>query len=65
MSTPKKWIDTRATAELLDVSTTTLKRWRLHQVGPAWRRLNGGGIRYHYDQVLAWVAEQPGYGEVA
>lgn len=52
----------KALAELLEVSTKTLERWRIARdrdgkTGPAWHKLPGSSlIRYSRADVLSWFA---------
>ena len=45
------------TAELLDISTHTLKAWRHRGFGPRYKRFPGarGEIRYVHSEVLEWM----------
>lgn len=49
----------RQLAALLQVQPGTLRTWRTGKRGPAWRRLGEKIIRYHRDDVRAWIDEQP------
>lgn len=45
-------------AEILDVTTVTLERWRAKQHGPRFRRFpNSNLIRYTRADVIAWLDE--------
>lgn len=52
----------KALAEILEVSTKTLERWRIArerdaETGPAWHKLPGSSlIRYSRADVLSWFA---------
>lgn len=45
-------------ARLLDVSLATVRRWRLHRIGPPATKLQGGAVRYSAAQLQAWLASQ-------
>ena len=48
------WMTTREVAERLQVSESTIKKWRRERTGPIWFRL-GKLIRYYSEDVDAWV----------
>ncbi len=48
-------------ARLLGVSLATMRRWRMHRVGPPATKLQegqGGAVRYSVAQLQAWLASQ-------
>jgi predicted DNA-binding transcriptional regulator AlpA len=45
-------------ADLLQVSTATLCRWRQRQCGPKWINLGGTTPRYRSEDVEAFIAER-------
>lgn len=49
-------------AELLGVSVKTIRRWRLLDQGPPYKKINHA-VRYPVDQVLAWFHSCPIGGE--
>lgn len=42
-------------ADMLRVTSGTLKAWRWQNKGPEYIKLNGGCVRYATDAVLAWL----------
>lgn len=57
MSATTTYLDTRATAEHLNVSPNTLSRWRWTGDGPAFLKM-GRSVRYARSDLDAWVAER-------
>lgn len=51
-------ITDRAVAEIVGVSTRTLRFWRQHQKGPPFVRLSKKSVRYRRTDVDAWIAAQ-------
>lgn len=49
------WLDTEAAAKYLCRSVGTLKRWRSDDEGPVYRVINRKLIRYHVDDLDAFV----------
>ncbi len=49
--------DDYALSDVLDVPIPTIRKWRQSGEGPHFLNL-GGHIRYHPEDVAAWVAEQ-------
>jgi len=49
-------------AEYLNVSVSTVRRWRLTGGGPRWVRIGGSSIRYPIDSLEAYVANAPSGG---
>jgi len=45
-------------AAVLQVSTSTLSRWRHRGEGPAWHALAGGFPRYSVADVKVWLTTQ-------
>jgi len=51
-------------AEYLNVSTSTIRRWRLNGCGPKWIRI-GSSIRYPLADLETYVASAPSGGGVS
>jgi hypothetical protein len=51
------WLAPEQLASLIGVKPLTLANWRAHHKGPAYHRF-GRTIRYHADDVAAWMASQ-------
>ena len=51
-------------AERLSVSRACLRKWRIQNRGPAFRKL-GSLVRYRLDDVEAWLETCPQGGETA
>lgn len=49
----------------LGVAPKTLAEWASKGIGPAYRRLEGGGVRYHWSDVEAWLSQQQVGGDAA
>jgi len=49
-------------AEYLNVSVSTVRRWRLTGGGPRWVRIGGSSIRYPIADLEAYVANSPSGG---
>jgi hypothetical protein len=64
MTTEKaaEWITEREAAEMLSVSISLLRKWRLLGRGPEYRRF-GTVIRYVRRGVTEWALSQPGGGD--
>jgi predicted DNA-binding transcriptional regulator AlpA len=56
-------LDERVVAELLSVKVATVRRWRQYQKGPRFIKV-GSAVRYHHDDVTAWLKSRPTGGEV-
>ena len=63
-SVSQRYLSERDLAEYSGLAVRTLQKWRLFNEGPPYRKL-GGAVRYALDQFEAWVATQPGGGQVA
>ena len=51
-------VTTRELADLLGITDTTLRMWRMQRRGPAWFRLGTRGrVRYDLARVRAWLEE--------
>jgi predicted DNA-binding transcriptional regulator AlpA len=50
--------------ELTSVSRLTWRKYRLFNRGPKWYKI-GGSVRYNLDEVLRWIENHAGGGEVA
>lgn len=59
---PPRWVSEKALANYLGLSVRSLQGWRLRNIGPPWRRLNGSAVRYDLAVVDSWAAQQPGGG---
>jgi len=51
-------------AEYLRVDVKTLRQWRWLKKGPKFHRLEGGGIRYDWSDVEAYVKKQAHGGAI-
>jgi predicted DNA-binding transcriptional regulator AlpA len=51
-------------AERTQISLATLRRWRLENRGPKYRKF-GSLVRYAEDELANWEQNQPGGGDVA
>ena len=49
-------------AEMLDVSISTVRRWRLFKRGPRYLKL-GALCRYRLEDISAWLESRPTGGE--
>ena len=50
-------LTTEQVAEYLQVSPSTIRRWRANGTGPTPTRI-GRQVRYHITHVHAWIAKQ-------
>jgi excisionase family DNA binding protein len=50
------------TADYLQVTDSTLRRWRREGIGPAWLKL-GRTVRYRPSDVRAWLAAREHKGD--
>lgn len=57
---PTPWLDSEGAGEYLGCTPATLKTWRARGEGPPYHVLNGKLVRYHRDDLDAFVR-----GEVA
>jgi predicted DNA-binding transcriptional regulator AlpA len=57
---PEPLLHPNQVAALLNVSLTTIKRWRLNGRGPACRRLSARTVRYAPEAVREYQATLPG-----
>jgi hypothetical protein len=53
--TPSPWLDTDAAAGYLGASPGTMKNWRHYGEGPAYHVVNKKLVRYHRDELDAYV----------
>lgn len=51
-------------AERTQISLATLRRWRLENRGPKYRKF-GSLVRYAEDELVSWEQNQPGGGDSA
>ncbi len=51
-------------AERTQISLATLRRWRLENRGPKYRKF-GSLVRYAEDELANWEQNQPGGGDIA
>lgn len=51
---PDAYLDSEATAQLLDVDIRTLERWRQNRIGPDYLRLSKRLVRYRRADIEAW-----------
>lgn len=52
-------------ASYLSKPRGTLRNWRYRGIGPRWHRLEGGDIRYRWDDVEQWLNAQASGGDAA
>jgi hypothetical protein len=45
-------------ADFLAKPKGTLRNWRYRGIGPRWHRLEGGDVRYRWDDVEEWLGHQ-------
>ena len=45
-------------AKLLNMSTATLARWRMHGLGPEFNKLGKTVVRYNRESLTRWLAER-------
>jgi predicted DNA-binding transcriptional regulator AlpA len=50
-------------SQLLSVSVSTVRRWRLTNQGPKWIRVSASAIRYSHLDVCAYLASRPSGGQ--
>lgn len=54
------WLDTEAAATYLSCSPKTLRQWRSEGRGPRYRSIHGRLVRYHADDLDAFVRGEDG-----
>lgn len=54
LSSPPRYLDSQAAADLYGVSTKTLEKWRQNGFGPPFVKL-GKAVRYERAALLAWA----------
>lgn len=54
----RTFLDTKAAAELLGLSSGTLENWRLQGAGPVWRKHGRHRVLYSRAELLAWSEAQ-------
>jgi excisionase family DNA binding protein len=52
---PSPWLDADAAAAYISCTRGTLKTWRSRGEGPRYRVINGKLVRYHRDDLDAYV----------
>lgn len=52
------WLDTKSAAKYLGCHPDTLRRWRRERIGPRCNK-RGKFIRYHVDDLDAWIRSLP------
>jgi excisionase family DNA binding protein len=57
---PREWLTPGETAAWLGVSPAHLERMRARGRGPAWRKWGARLIRYHVDDLRAFMEALPG-----
>jgi len=55
---PSPWFDTLEAAHYLGAKAGTLKNWRHRGEGPKYHVVNGRLVRYHCDDLDAYVRSQ-------
>lgn len=58
--TPSPWLDTEAAAAYLRASPNTLSQWRSQGRGPRYHVAGGRLVRYHVDDLDAFVRGEDG-----
>lgn len=58
------WLTDVQVAEYLGISVGTIRRWRLHNRGPEFRKFNGDSVRYSRESLDTWATSQPAGGEL-
>ena len=58
------WLNERAAARFVDMSVSSLRRWRRLGKGPKFIKLYGS-VKYRADDVTAWLSSRPTGGESA
>ncbi len=51
-------LDTQQVADLLSVSVSTIRKWRMAGDGPPWLKLSGGVVRYDPEVLTEWIASR-------
>lgn len=54
--TNSPWVDTETAACYLGYTPGTLRSWRARGTGPKYRSIHGRCVRYHIDDLNAFVA---------
>jgi len=52
---PSPWLDTKAAATYLSASPNTLRQWRSAGKGPRYHTVGGTMVRYHTDELDAFI----------
>lgn len=55
---PTRLLNEKEVAAILNVSVATIRRRRLFNQPPVFRKI-GASVRYHPDDVAAWIDAQP------
>jgi predicted DNA-binding transcriptional regulator AlpA len=58
MATAPVYLTQTEVAQLLQVSTKTLEKWRVTGAGPAFVRLGRRCVRYTRESIEAWVGDE-------
>lgn len=53
----RKQMRSAAAAEYLGITDNALRKWRMRRYGPRYQKV-GGEVRYHLDDLDAWLAAQ-------
>ena len=61
---PNCLLNEHAVAEMLGVSVSTVRRWRLVKQGPRFLKV-GSSVRYRDEDISAWLASRPTGGHQA
>jgi hypothetical protein len=62
----RKLMTDKVLAQVIDVSPTTLRRWRKQNKGPPFRKFGtepNGPVRYDPQEVAEWIARCTGGGD--
>jgi predicted DNA-binding transcriptional regulator AlpA len=60
----ERFLTENEVAERTRISLATLRRWRLENRGPKYRKF-GSLVRYAEDELVAWEEAQPAGGDVS
>jgi predicted DNA-binding transcriptional regulator AlpA len=61
----EKLLDEKQLAGLLGVSTGTLRYWRVHRLGPPYRKVGSQLVRYSPSDVQTWLSTRKVDGKIA
>lgn len=58
----KEYITEKELAALTGFRVKTIQQWRVHDRGPCYKKVNGHAVRYHINDVRAWLRACPTRG---